>query len=351
MRLKNALINGFLLISTFILFFGGIEAALRFTGIVKMKDYTPPIYEKSDNPKISYKLKPNIREHAFRNTVTVNSLGLRSPERDPLKPLIVLVGDSITFGYGVADDETLGANLSKLLPAYDIQNAGVSGYNVGQEAALFQEIIAPLKPEVLVLVFDWGDEDLQTSFLDEENVLRPEGWKPSERMCRSFTRGILSFLPAQCFLDRHSAFFRGLKEFVDTRSAFRERDRLREEQAEVPLDTPLDSTSLRSARLRATRGDTTFDLPAYAGELKELARIAPTKRLFVIWSDMADLRNDERPMLRTLAESEGFVVLDLTEHFGNTMETLSWDYLHPSPKSLTEVAGIIHTVLTPLLLQ
>src|SRR3989338_8286393 len=82
------------------------------------------------NALISYQLKSNISKSAFRNTVTTNSLGFRSPEPDSAKPMIALVGDSITFGYGVADDETLAANLQKLLPGYDIQNAGVPGYNI-----------------------------------------------------------------------------------------------------------------------------------------------------------------------------------------------------------------------------
>lgn len=350
MRIKNALINGLLLLTTVLFFFGSIEAALRLTGIVKMKDYTPPIYEKNENPKISYQLKPNIREHAFRNTVVTNSLGFRSPEPNPAKPLIALVGDSITFGYGVADEETLAANLQKLLPAYDFQNAGVPGYNIRQEAALFQEKITPLTPEALVLIFYWHDEDLRTSFLDEEDVLRPEGWQRSERMCQPVTRGILALIPGQCFLDQKSAFFRGLIEFVNTRSAFRERDRLRGEQAEVPLDTPLDSTSLRSASLGATRGDTEMlDLATYERELRELSRIAPAKRLFVIWPDAADLQTQARSELRRVAESQGFTVLDLAEHFGNTMESLSWDYIHPSAKTIEVAAKNIADALRLLL--
>ncbi|HLD08336.1 MAG TPA: hypothetical protein VJB60_04710, partial [Candidatus Peribacterales bacterium] len=142
MQRREWLIGIGLLTATTLLFFGGIEGALRLSGLVKMKDYTPPIYERNNNPKISYQLKPNMRERAFRNIMTTNSLGFRSPERDPAKPLIALVGDSITFGYGVADDETLAAHLQTFLPNFDIQNAGVPGYNIRQEAALYKEKIA-----------------------------------------------------------------------------------------------------------------------------------------------------------------------------------------------------------------
>ena len=331
--MRKTAINIGLLCTTLLFFFGGIEVVLRVTGIVQMNDYTPLIYEKSENPLISYQLKSNISKSAFRNTVTTNSLGFRSPDPDPAKPMIALVGDSITFGYGVADDETLAANLQKLLPEYDIQNAGVPGYNIRQEAALFREKIAPLSPEALVLIFYWHDDDLRISFLDEENVLRPEGWQRSERMCQPITRGIFAFIPGQCFLDQQSAFFRGLIEFVNTRSAFRERDRLRAvDEAKAP------STEILS-----------FDRATYERELRVLSRIAPAKRLFVIWPDAADLQTQARSELRRIAESQGFAVLDLTEQFGNTMESLSWDYIHPNPESLAEAANIIRASLTSLL--
>jgi len=333
MQRREWLIGIGLLTATTLLFFGGIEGALRLSGLVKMKDYTPPIYERNNNPKISYQLKPNMRERAFRNIMTTNSLGFRSPERDPAKPLIALVGDSITFGYGVADDETLAAHLQTFLPNFDIQNAGVPGYNIRQEAALYKEKIAPLNPEALVLIFYWHDDDLHTSFLDEENVLRPEGWTKSPRVCQPFTRGILKFTPGQCFLDRHSALFRGLREFVNTRSAFRERNRLREEPKSKA------SEPKKSA----------IDLPTYKQELRELSRIAPQKRLFVIWPDAADLQTEARLELRRVAESQGFTVLDLMEHFGNSMESLSWDYIHPNAQSIAKAAAIIEDALTPLL--
>ena len=210
-----------------------------------MKDYTPPIYESHPNPDVSYVLKPNMEERAFRSTVTTNSLGFRSKELEVGKPVIALLGDSIAFGYGVENDETLGANLSMLIPSYTILNTGTPGYNIRQERALYQEKIKELDPDALILVFYWNDFDFSTSFLDQEGVLRSEGWMPSERKCQPIERGLLGLLPGRCFLDTKSALYRAMKEFLNTREAVEERDTKREEQT-ISSEDPVTTEGLKN---------------------------------------------------------------------------------------------------------
>lgn len=357
-----------LLIATLLLFLAGAELIVRVTGLVKMKDYTPPIYERSENPEISYTLKPNIREKAFRNVVTTDGMGFHasspsfdscsrvtlsgtdaeqakrdeaevetkgdtaalaqdSAQHDTCHPMIVILGDSITFGYGVADDETLPAQLNELMPDSYVINAGIPGYHVAQEVAFYEEKLKPLEPDTLVLIFYWNDFDTKTSWLDEDNVLRAEGWTPSEKQCQPIERGVLGLIPGKCWLDLNSAFYNGVKEFVNTRTAMEERDVKRGEVKESPKD---DSTDV--------------DLERYSKELKKLASIAPENRIFVIWPD-SEMHTESRPRLKSIAEKYGFAVLDLYDHFGNQMETLSWDYMHPSPKSIREAAEIIRSAL------
>src|SRR3989344_5365737 len=331
MVLRAFAVNVGLLCGTVLLFFGGIESVLRLTGLVIMQDYTPPIYERSDNPDISYRLKPNIRERAFRNTIATNGLGFRSPEIDTTKPLLVVLGDSIAFGYGVANNETLSANLQTLLPSYDIQNAGVPGYNIRQEAALYKESIAPLDPKALILLLYWNDFDRSLSWLDEKNVLRPKGWVPQEKQCDPIKRGLLGRIPGRCFLDLHSALYRIVKGFVNTRSATQEREAKRRE--EVATNNSEETNMFVQ------------DLAAYEHELSLLSSRAPQERLFVMWPDATYLHSDERKELARIAKKNGFAVLDLYDHFGNTMETLDWDYIHPSPAALVQAATIIHDAL------
>ncbi len=332
MRYHSWIINIGLLCGTIFFFFGTIELALRLTGLVKMEDYTPPIYESHPNPALSYVLKPNIKEKAFRSTIITNSLGFRSKELGVGKPVIALLGDSIAFGYGVENDETLGASLSPLLPNNTILNAGTPGYNIRQERALYQEKIEELDSDALILVFYWNDFDLSTSFLDQEGVLRSEGWMPSERKCQPIERGILGLIPGRCFLDTQSALYRAMKEFLNTREAVEERDTKREEQT-ISSEDPV----------------TAEDLKNYEEELHTFAALLPKNmpKLFVIWPDSL-LHEESRPKLRRIAEEQGFSVLDLYDYFGNRMKTLSWDYIHPHPDALAEAAAKIHDALIPL---
>src|SRR3989338_1212867 len=143
MRLRALSLNVFLLIISIAIVIGGLEFILRVTGIERGRAVPPPIYQRSDDPEISYELKPNLREKAFRSTVTTNSLGFRSPEVDPGKPTLALLGDSITFGYGVEDNETLGAVLQREFPEHAVVNAAVPGYNGRQERATYERKIAP----------------------------------------------------------------------------------------------------------------------------------------------------------------------------------------------------------------
>ncbi len=61
--------------------------------------------------------------------VRVNSWGLRGPE--PERPRWLALGDSTVFGHGVADEETLPAQLSRTL-GVQVLNGGVPGYTCAQ---------------------------------------------------------------------------------------------------------------------------------------------------------------------------------------------------------------------------
>ena len=150
--MKNIFLNTGLLLGSILLFLGGIEAALRLTGVVAVKPNPPRIYQRSPIPNIGYELIPTISLHAYRSMVTTNSLGFRSQELDPEKPLIAVLGDSIAFGYGVDNNETIPALLQRLLPRYNVLNAGVPGYNLVQQRTTYREKLQKLHPASLFLM-------------------------------------------------------------------------------------------------------------------------------------------------------------------------------------------------------
>src|SRR3989344_5461908 len=272
MKIRELAINLCLLLGTIIFFFGSIELALRVTGIVSVKPNPPKIYQNSTNPEISYELKPNISEYAYRSTVTTNSLGFRSPELKADAPLLVFLGDSITFGYGINDDETITSKIQAELPTWNVLNTASPGYNLRQQTAVFQEKIKKLDPRALVLIFHFNDvEDFGVAKLDDQGILRPEGWQPTERICTPIERGILQFIPGKCWLDMHSAFYIAVKKFVSAREG---KKSLKEQELAMQENTDEENV-------------TNVSLQKYASYLDTLVRSMPKNlpRLFIIWPE------------------------------------------------------------------
>ena len=67
-------------------------------------------------------------------TIRSNSLGFRSEEMKPNKKDIVILGDSVAWGYGVGDEDIFSAQLQKMFDGvgYQVHNLAVSGYGMGQ---------------------------------------------------------------------------------------------------------------------------------------------------------------------------------------------------------------------------
>lgn len=328
-RAKNTLIGFSLLFGSILFFFGGIEAILRLTGVVTVKPNPPRIYQRSAIPIISYELKPNISLPAYRSTVTTNSLGFRSQELDPKKPLIAVLGDSITFGYGVEDAETVPARLQHLLPHYNILNTGVPGYNLLQQRTAYREKLQKLHPAALLLIFHFNDVEetnMEIAELDPEGILRPQGWESQAQTCTPIVTGLLGLLPGKCWLDTHSTFYVALKKYLNARQA---QEDLKEQEHTYRTD-PF-TENIREESLRR-----------YAVELHELRQLLPRNlpRLFIIWPER-HLHLVARPQLKKIVQREGFQILDLYEVFGNRPQTLSWDNVHPSPATNAEAAQAI----------
>ncbi|PIR52905.1 hypothetical protein COU76_03960 [Candidatus Peregrinibacteria bacterium CG10_big_fil_rev_8_21_14_0_10_49_10] len=301
------------------------------TGLQTVRPNPPQIYQKSADPRISYELIPNIRRKAYRQTVTTNSLGLRSPEPDATKDTIVMLGDSIAFGYGIADEETLAAQLAEHWTEFNVLNAGTPGYHLGMETALYEEKLAELNPVMLMLVFHYNDFDAQTGWLDALGIIRAPNWEPTEQECNPITTGLLGLLPGKCWLDGHSAFYKAVKKLVNMRAA----------------NEALTATRTQEEKPEAPHEDTTKEqLLAYLAQMDALMAILPKNmpKVFIIWPDRY-LHEKSRPQLNAAVEKRGFTVVDLYNTFGNEVEVLGWDTVHPSPSAVAEAAEVISAYL------
>lgn len=128
----------------------------------------------SDPGRIEYRLRPGFRtEEAYAVgsepivdpgspwSWSINEQGHRGQAPAVTKPAdgvrIVFLGDSITFGMGVNDEETFPARLESLLQerlgddVIECVNLGVPEYNLHQIAILAAEALPALRPDVVVV--------------------------------------------------------------------------------------------------------------------------------------------------------------------------------------------------------
>jgi len=135
---------------------------------------------------------PNLRTRApSGKLVTHNSRGNRSPEVATAKPpgvrRVVLLGDSNTWGYGLADDETVGAQLAGVLAAgpgrWEVINLGVTGYGTDQEyLKLLVQGVEYAPDWVVVVYFHLNDMPDSLATL-AYGVEKPRFWLRDGRLC------------------------------------------------------------------------------------------------------------------------------------------------------------------------
>jgi lysophospholipase L1-like esterase len=170
-RWKRLLQNLALSSGTFLLCGVIFEIVLRLNGYGNLEIYEP-------DQKLYWKLKPN--QDCFTKVdhkpVRINSHGTRGPEFDPAKAAgtvrILSIGDSRTFGWGLAESETYSARLQQSLAEkygggrkVEVINAGVNGWSYSQMAVYFRDVGLAFKPDVVVL----GEANPWTQFSERNS--------------------------------------------------------------------------------------------------------------------------------------------------------------------------------------
>lgn len=137
-------------------------------------------------PGLGFEMIPNQVAYSNASRVTINSAGFRGPEiRDLAEagyPRVLCLGDSMTMGVAVEDDETYAAQLQRLLEDHpeardpEVINAGVQRYFTFQEIDLLEINAGTLRPDVVTLAVyanDLGvrpDEDYVREFRNEREI-------------------------------------------------------------------------------------------------------------------------------------------------------------------------------------
>lgn len=116
-----------------------------------------------------------------RQEIPVNALGLRGPLPRPGERAVVVLGDSFTFGEGVAEADTFVGRLDAAWRGRGLRfvNAGVAGHGSVEEAARLEGLLDRLHPAGVLLVHVPNDavpwNDAADRGADLLNVAPPGG--------------------------------------------------------------------------------------------------------------------------------------------------------------------------------
>lgn len=154
-----ALVVGSVLGSLLVLEIGFRLAAVS-VGTVQINRGT---VRRSDDPRLQFDLRPAARVRA-EVEYRINRLGMRNPEVAEEKPAgvrrIAVLGDSIAFGYWVAEEQAFPRQLEALLGGpgrVEVLDFGVPGYNLEQEIETLRVKALRFEPDVVVVAFCLND--------------------------------------------------------------------------------------------------------------------------------------------------------------------------------------------------
>ncbi len=169
---------------TFVLLVLLLEGGLSLAGYGNLERYSP-------DPDLYWKLTPDqdVVTKVGKKPVRINSHGTRGREFEANRPAgtfrVLCLGDSRTFGWGLAEEETFAGRLEVLLqhaaPAgtrLDVINAGVNAWSYPQMLIYLKRDGLDYSPDVVVL--------------DGANLWTTFGEDQSDSFRRSFRRKLIA---------------------------------------------------------------------------------------------------------------------------------------------------------------
>jgi hypothetical protein len=186
-RRKKLILAGISIVVTLLV----AEAALRILGVGAIGRGSPwfaggnhPRFLFQPDPESGYTLRPGFqgREIApggeFNVAAAIDNRGLRSHEHTaPARPLILALGDSMTFGEGVPADRTWSTNLERA-SGIRVENGGVPGYSTRQMEGRARRLIPLLHPDLVLVTFSpqWDRQRCATPFVYLDGFIVAEGY-------------------------------------------------------------------------------------------------------------------------------------------------------------------------------
>ena len=124
--------------------------------VIEMWRYARLLKERSTDPQVGHEHRPNSEAQLQGVDVTINALGMRGPMPDPAIPperTVAILGDSVAFGWGVEEPETLRGQLADALgPETQVLSTGVGNMNLTQIVAHWSHLRKNVRPATIIVL-------------------------------------------------------------------------------------------------------------------------------------------------------------------------------------------------------
>lgn len=159
----------------------------------------------NQDPTVWFRMKPNYVGAMSKKAVPVstNSWGLRDRELGARKPgvtRILVLGDSLMFGYGVEIEDTATRILEQILRQrlgrdVEVVNAAVAGYSTLQSARSFELLANEVQPDIALLTFGvLNGGRMNVTFSEQNRRTARQAKGSAEQRLEQFIKGKVQWL-------------------------------------------------------------------------------------------------------------------------------------------------------------
>lgn len=165
----------------------------------EMQRYASLVKTVTPDRDLPFVHRPHVSARIMGADVMTNDKGMRDNRHFPQYPdgnttRVLMLGDSVTFGFGVPSDATTSSRLEEKLArgipgrAFEVINAGVGNYNTQMEVEAYLKLSEEIHPDVVILNFFVNDAEAtprpKPSLLDRYSL----GWTLVARQIDSVLR-------------------------------------------------------------------------------------------------------------------------------------------------------------------